>query len=145
MKYNLCSIIIWQGKAFIPSNGRYDNGIFTHIEPVWVGEPLLINLTSIVKKILKTEPKVLPDPTQEDIKVQRDLMPDKTGARSWNRLCKGGISYAIDETEKGFTLEFSQLDSKNRWVFDPIKRKSFPPDTEVESIVQELLGDLEKR
>ncbi len=145
MKYNMCSIIIWQGKVFIPSNGRYDNGIFTNIEPVWVGKPLLTELCSIIKKILSNEPKVLPDPTQEDIKFQRDLMPNVTGARSWKRLCKGGINYVIDSTERGFTLEFSQLDSKNRWIFDPIKRKSFPPNTDLESIVQELLGDLEKR
>jgi hypothetical protein len=145
MKHHLCSIIIWQGKAFVPSNGRYDNGIFTNIEPIWVGEPLLTDLCSIVKKLLSTEPKVLPDPTQEDIKIQRDLMPNVTGARSWNRLCKGGINYVIDETERGFTLEFSQLDAKNRWVYDPIKRKSFPLNTDLESIVQELLGDLEKR
>jgi hypothetical protein len=145
MKYNMCSIIIWQGKVFVPSNGRYNNGIFTNIEPIWVGEPLLPNLTSIVKKILRTEPMVLQDPTQEDIKVQRDLMPNVTGARSWNRLCKGGINYVIDETERGFTLEFSHLDSKNRWVFDPIKRKTFPPNTDLESVVRELLSDLEKR
>jgi hypothetical protein len=145
MKYNMCSIIIWQGKVFIPSNGRYNNGIFTNIEPIWVGEPLVTNLTSIVKAILRKEPKVLPDPTPEELKIRRDLMPNVTGARNWNKLCKGGNSYVIDETERGFTLEFSQLDSKNRWVFDPLKRKTFLLNTDLENIVQELLDDLEKR
>ena len=144
-KFRTSEIIIWNGNAYIPSNAYYRDGIFTSIEPVYVANPAQDELVPIVQAILSKEPVLLPDPTPEDIRTQRDLLPRITGARSWKRLCQYGISYIIELSKKGFLLEMSRLDKRGRWEFDPDKRKTYPRNTDLVVIIQDVLNDLAER
>jgi len=145
MDIQMAAIIIWNGKAFVPSNARYRNGIFTDIEPVHVVNPTLTELVPVVQATLATEPALLPDPTREEVKAQQDLLPKVTGARTWKRLCQKGISYVIEQSPKGVLLEMSRLDTKGRWEFDPDKRRNFAPGTDLTIVIQAVLSDLETR
>lgn len=145
MNIKMSSVIIWEGKAYVPFSAKYRNGIFTDIEPVQIFIPHLDDLVSAVEKVLETEPELLPDPTREEVKIQYNMLPKTTGARSWKRLCQLGINYTIDRSDKGYALEISRLDSKGRWEFDPNKRKIFPPNTDLSVVIQALLDDLATR
>jgi hypothetical protein len=142
----IVSINIWDGKAYIPSSARYDNnGPFTDIEPVYVVNPGMADLLPIILTILSKKPAILPEPTKNEVNERRDLIPKVTGARSWKRLGQQGISYIIELTDKGFLVEMSRLDKKGRWEFDPDKRKTFPPGTDLSILVQAILDDLKTR
>ncbi len=145
MNVRSAAIIIWVGKAFVPSNARYRNGINTSIEPIHIVNPTIVELAPVVTSILSTEPVLLPDPTPEEVKVQRELLLRVTGARSWKRLCQKGISYVIELSAKGVRLEMSRLDGKGRWEFDPDKRTQFPPGTDIAVVIQAVLDDLATR
>jgi hypothetical protein len=145
MDIRIAAITIWNGKAFVASEGRYRNGIFTNIEPVHTVNPTLNELVPLVQAILSTEPTLLPEPTQEEIKARQDLLPRVTGARTWKRLGQKGISYVIEQSPKGILLEMSRLDTKGRWEFDPNKRKNFTPGTDLTTVIQAVLNDLETR
>lgn len=145
MDIRLAAITIWNGKAFVASEGRYRNGIFTNIEPVHVVNPTLNELVPVVQAILSTEPILLPDPTREEIRARQDLLPRVTGARTWKRLGQKGISYVIEQSPKGVLLEMSRLDAKGHWEFDPGKRRNFAPDTDLMTVIQAVLNDLETR
>jgi hypothetical protein len=144
-KIRMVEIIIWNGKAYIPSNGRVPNGLFTNIEPIYQVNPTLDELVPVIQKVLFSEPKSLPELTHDEIKTQRGLIPKITGARSWKRLGQEGISYIIELTEKGFLVEMSRLDAKGRWEFDTNKRTHFPLDTDISIVIQAILDDLKTR
>jgi len=142
----IASVIIWDGKAYIPSNARYDNdGPFTDIKPVYEVNLTMADLLPVVETILSKKPAILPEPTKNEVKERRDLMPRTTGARSWKQLGQRGISYIIELTDKGFLVEMSRLDKKGRWEFDPDKRKIFPPSTDLSIVIQTILDDLKTR
>lgn len=145
MDIRLVAITIWNGKAFVASEGRYRNGIFTNIEPVHVVNPTLSELVPVVQAVLSAEPTLLPDPTREAVKARQDLLPRVTGARSWKRLGQKGISYVIEQSPKGILLEMSRLDAKGRWEFDPDKRRNFALGTDLTTVIQAVLNDLETR
>jgi hypothetical protein len=141
----MASIKIWKNKAYIPSNGIYKNGIFTNIEPVHVVNLDSNEILPIVHEILITEPKLLSDPTSEELKYRKELLPRLTGARSWKKLCALGYSYSIEKTRKSLFLQVAVLDSKGRWIYDPDQEKIYTLDTDLKRIVQDLLDDLSIR
>lgn len=145
MDIRIAAITIWNGKAFVASEGRYRNGIFTNIEPVRAVNPTLNELVPVVQAVLSTEPTLLPDPTPEEIRTRQDLLPRVTGARTWRRLGQKGLSYVIEQSPKGILLEMSRLDAKGRWEFDPDKRRNFAPGTDLMTVIQAVLNDLETR
>ncbi len=140
------AITIWNSKAYIPTPARYVNeGPFTNLEPVHVVNPTQSELVPLVQTILSKKPEILPYPTPEEIKFRRDLLPKATGARSWKRLSQNGIAYGIVLTEKGLTLEVSELDKKGRWIFPLEEQINFPAGTDISVVIQAMLDDLEKR
>lgn len=146
MDIRSAAITIWNNKAYIPTPARYVNeGPFTDLEPVYVVNPTQSELLPIIQSILSEKPEILPNPTPEEIRFRRDLLPKATGARSWKRLSKNGIAYDIVLTEKGFELEISELDRKGRWIFPLEKQINFPASTDLSIVIQAMLDDLEKR
>ena len=145
MKINITQIVLWEGKAYVPSNAQYRNGIFTGVEPIFIIRPTLEELIPIVHSVMAKEPVLLPDPSQEEVKARYELIPKITGARSWRRLCQKGINYVIGFSEKGVTLTMSRLDSKGRWEYDPNKEKNYPMGTSLTVVVHDILDDLASR
>lgn len=142
----IISIVIWDGKAYVPSTGRYVNdGPFSDIEPIHVVDLDFDKLLSIVKMTLSKRPVILPEPSREEVKARKDLLPKVTGAGNWKRLCQKGISYLIEQSPDGFLLEMSRLDDKGRWEFDESKSTRFPPRTDLSLVVQTMLNDLKTR
>jgi hypothetical protein len=145
MKIQIAQIIIWNDKAFVPSNARVPSGLFTSIEPVFEVNPTLDELVPVVQKVLFSKPKSLPQLTREEIKTQQGLLPKITGAHSWKKLGQQGISYIIELTNKGFLVEMSRLDAKGRWEYDPNKRTTFALNTDLSIVIQAILEDLKTR
>ncbi len=146
MDIRSAAITIWNNKAYVPTPARYVNeGPFTDLEPVHVVNPTMSELVPLVQTVLSRIPDILPNPTQEEIKLRRDLLPKATGARSWKNLSQNGIAYDIVLTEKELMLEISELDKKGRWIF-PLKNQiKFPRDTDLSIVIQAMLDDIEKR
>ena len=145
MKINIVQIIIWNSKAFLPSNGIYQNGLFTNVKPVFIVKPSLDELVPIVNSILAKEPVLLPDPSLEEVKEQNQLLLKITGAKNWKQLCQKGINYVIELSDKGIMLTMSRLDPNGRWEYDPNKQKRYQKDTLLSVIVQDILYDLASR
>jgi hypothetical protein len=135
-------IVANDGRAFIPSNARYKNGLRTNIEPVYIAQPNMIELLPIVRKILQTPPTILPDPTQEEVKIRRDLLPRIIGTRNWKSLSQTSMAFLIESSDKGYLLQITRLDSKGRWEFDPSRQRSFQPSTDLRIVVQAILDNL---
>jgi hypothetical protein len=144
MDIRLVTITIWDNKAYISTPARYVNeGPFTDIEPIYAVNPTSSELLPLVQMILSKKPEILPDPTPEEVKFRRDLLPKVTGARSWKRLSHDGVAYNIVWTENGLMLDVSELDKKGRWIFPLEKQKNFPAGTDFSVVILAMLDDLE--
>ncbi len=146
MDIRLVAVTIWNNKAYISTPARYVNeGPFTDIEPIYIVNLTQSELVPLLRTILSKKPEALPNPTSEEIKFRRDLIPKATGARSWKRLSQNGIAYNVVITEKGLMLDISELDRKGRWVFPLEKQVNFPTGTDLSIVIHAMLDDLEKR
>jgi hypothetical protein len=146
MDIRIVAILVWEGKAFVPTQARYhNNGPFTGVAPIYEVKPEPIELLLVVQSILSKKPAVLATPTKDEIKERNDLLPKKTKALSWKRIYQTGIYYIIELSEKGYVLEMSQSQNKGHWEMDPAKRLLFNRQTDLSVIIQAILNDIEKR
>jgi hypothetical protein len=146
MDIRLVSVTIWDNKAYVSTPARYMNeGPFTDLEPIYVADLTESELLPLVQTMLSKKPEILPDPTPEEVRFRRDLLPNATGARSWKRLSRDGIAYNIVRTENGLMLDVSELDKKGRWIFPLEKQMNFPAGTDLSVVIQTMLNDLESR
>lgn len=145
MGFRGVGIIVWKGKAFLPSYAEYSSGIVVHVEPVHVTELSISGLLSSISKVLSSECILLPDPSPEEWKKRKDPILVATGAKSWRELARKGASYGLEWTDQGIRLDISRLDKKGRWEIDPNKVKILPHDTSMDYIVEIILEDIKTR
>ena len=146
----LVVVYIWQGQAYIPTQARYESGIYIGIEPVLVVGLNASELILAIQIIKGTGHKLLPEPkTREEFLAsevgKKDPVLEATGARNWAQLAKKGASYTIGWTEHEIRIDVSRLDKKGRWEFDPEKAKKIPPTTQLSEVVIIILDDIKSR
>jgi len=145
MNQRSVSIVIWQGKAYVPGQARIEAGMWMDVEPVYVSEIELGSLKVAVEKVLSFGHPLLPTPTQEDIKRMKSPLLAATKARSWKDLARAGASYGVDWTDQHVRVDMSYRDKQGRWQNDPAKVRTFPLDTPLEEVLAVILEDIRSR
>lgn len=51
-KIKIVQVIVIGDKAYVPSKGVYPSGLFTSIEPVWIGKSTMDELLPVVPKMV---------------------------------------------------------------------------------------------
>lgn len=138
-------IYVWQGKAYLPIQGRFESGIWVDLEPVYVVGLSTEELVAALEKVLAAGHPRLPDPTKEEWQKRKDPVLAATKARSWTALARNGTSYSIGWTDNQIRVDMSMADSKGRWQFDPEKAHIFPIDTNLQTIAKVILADIRSR
>lgn len=139
------SIVVWQGKAYLPCQARIEAGMWMDVEPVYVSDIDLGSLQVSVEKVLSFGHPLLPTPTQEDVKRMKSPLLAATKARSWKDLAHAGASYGIDWTDQHIRVDISYRDKQGRWQNDPAKVRTFPLDTPLEDVLAVILEDIHLR
>jgi hypothetical protein len=141
---HLVGIIIWQGKAYLPTQAQFESGIYVDIDPVYISEITVADLKKAIHTVKAAGITQLPDPkTHEEFTKRNDPILASTGARSWKNLAKTGKSYNIEWNDNEIRIDMSCLDKKGRWVFDPKKVQLLPQNTPIETIIQVILQDIQ--
>lgn len=139
------SIVVWQGKAYLPCQARIEAGMWMDVDPVYVSDIDLDSLQVSVEKVLSFGHPLLPTPTQEDVKRMKSPLLAATKARSWRDLARAGASYGIDWTGQHIRVDMSYRDKQGRWQNDPAKVRTFPLDTPLEEVLAVILEDIRSR
>jgi hypothetical protein len=145
MESGYAHIVIWDHKASVPTSGELPSGLWVGIKPVRVVSATIPELLPVVRATLAICPVSLPGSTRDARAERVALLPGATGARSWKSLEQYGIAYVITRDDKGYILESSGGDDHGRWEMDPDRRRRFPPETDLEVVLQSLLDDLATR
>lgn len=138
-------IYVWHGKAYLPTQARFESGIYVAVEPVHIASLNAHELSRIILDIKGTKLIRLPSPkAREEFQARKQVVLETTGARSWKQLAQSGVAYTIGWKEN-VRIDMSRLDKKGRWENDPDKVRTLPLDTPVERIVEIILEDLKTR
>ena len=138
-------IYVWQGKAHLPIQGRFESGIWVDLEPVYVADLSIESLVAALEKVLAAGHPRLPDPTKEEWQKRKDPVLAATKAHSWTALARNGLSYSIGWTDDQIRVDMSMVDRKGRWQFDPEKARIFPIDTNLQAIAKVILEDIRSK
>ncbi len=124
----LVVIDVWRGKAYLPTQAKFESGIFVDTEPVHVADLIVDNMTKAIQAVKDAGHAILPDPkTREEFLARKSPVLTATGVRSWKQLAKRGANYSIGWTEDEIRIDMSRLDKKGRWEYDMNKVRILPP------------------
>lgn len=145
-KLTVVGIYVWHGKAYVPTQGQYESGIFVDIDPVYITSINVEQMGKAIRTVKEVGHKKIPDPkTREEFLARKDPILSATGTRNWKQLAKTGASYNIAWTEKEVRIDMSRLNKKGVWEFDLEKVRKLPPDSSIEQIAEIILEDLKTR
>lgn len=145
MRRQEVGIYIWQGKAYLPTQGRFESGIWVDLEPIYVADLSLESLVAALEKVLAAGHSRLTDPTKEEWQKRKDPVLAATKAHSWKALARNGMSYSVGWTDDQIRVDMSMVDGKGRWQFDPEKTRIFPIDTNLQTVANVILEDIRSR
>lgn len=145
MTLRVVGVYISRGKAYLPTQGQFDSGIFADIEPVYVSDLKISDLSSTIQRVLEGAHPKLREPTREEWQKRKDPILAITQARSWKELARRAVSYSIAWADNQIRLDMSRLDKKGRWENDPSRVRILPLDTSLEEIVSLILSDASSR
>lgn len=145
MRRQVVSIYIWKGKAYLPLQGRFDSGIWTDLDPVYVSNLNEGEIVDAINKVLAAGHPRLPDPSKEEWQRRKDPVLAATKASSWKALAREGASYSLGWTHDQIRVDVSMLDKKGRWQFNPEKVRIFPIDANLQLVVAPILEDIRAR
>jgi hypothetical protein len=138
------SVIIRNGKAYVPTFALIKDGPFLIVEPVYEVNPTVEELTEALERVLSTDPAVIPEPTREEMKTRPDPMLKATGARSWKALAQDSLAYGIDWTGRRLWLALPELDKQGRFAADGAKME-LPTNTSMRDLAATILEDAQAR
>lgn len=141
------SITIFDGKAFLPVQGKSDLIGFVETEPVVTCELTPESLTVALEEIVRrgNPPTRHPSAAQQR---QQTPLEKATGLRGWKRLArasamKAGISWVRDEGR--VKIAFSPRGAKDNLNEDYSNRKEFPIDTPLRVLAKCILDEWRDR
>ncbi len=142
-RFDIASIYLLKGKAYLPTQVRFEMEGSIHGEPVYCCDIQQTEIVKALEKVLETQQQRLPHPeSMKEVYEQAALpMLRATKLRSWKQLAKVSASYMIRWDQDEIALSISQLDSRGRFEFPKSKKQIFPKNTSLDELVEAVLRD----
>jgi hypothetical protein len=140
--YSMATVIIYEGKAYVPANAEIEGGPYFAIEPVFETGLIVDEIVNALAQVREIGHPALPPLTNEDMKRRRDPILKATGAKSWTQLAKEGAAYTIYWQPDQVTLYLSGTDDRGR--FKSSHSKVYPVETPLETLVEAILEDIQR-
>ncbi|HEX9116630.1 MAG TPA: hypothetical protein VGA61_11220, partial [Anaerolineae bacterium] len=141
----LLSVIVYKGKAFVPTSYEVDKGLYRTDEPIRVVKLDLEALQSALEDAFQLGNPPYNRQLHERARSHKDVVLQATHATSWLALARHGYSYGIAWRTIEAVLAVSRVDEKGRFVDDPSKTQHFAPDTSMKVIAEAILADMSAR
>jgi hypothetical protein len=142
----IVQIFVWRGKAYVPAQGRMEGGgPFLTIEPVVTVDLARDAIVGAIKSALSVGHPSVPRMTRVELDRRISPILAATGARNWGEFYRGAVLYVIEWGPTGTYLQFSNQGPKGGWLFDAKRRRDFPREVDIGSIVDVIMEDIHSR
>jgi hypothetical protein len=141
------SVFIMHNKAYVPSSVELaERGAFMSVEPVYVVELNIEELTQALEHVLTVDSPIIPTPTLEEFKSYRDPVLAATGARSGLALRRNSLAYGISLSDDGVLIALPEFDKQGRGRVTPFSpRVQLPATASIRDIAAAILNDADSR
>jgi hypothetical protein len=139
------SIVVWQGKAYIPVSTQLELGGWLDQDPVYKTDLNMESMRSAIENVLQAQDSDLSSAVDEERKKKKDPILRATKAKSWYELAKTGASYSIDWLEDMIRVDMTYPGAKHKFQFDPDKTQEFSTNTKLTNILAVILEDIKSR
>jgi len=139
------SVIIRQGKAYVETYARTNEGVYMAMDPIYTVSLSVTELTEALEKVYKSGNKLIPHPSQEELRHRPDPVLKAAKVKSWKKLAQGSATYGIAWGLDGVLLEMSKLDKNWRVVQTSATTRKFDSNVSFEEIAQTILNDVRSR
>jgi hypothetical protein len=134
-------LIIYKGKVYLQTKARTDQGATIIVDPVYIAKASLSEIKPILIIMMKDGNPRIPHP--EDFSKIKQVTLIATRVKSWKQLIQNAAAYSIIWRANDIVLEMSRPNSKLEW--DISRERIFPPDTDLDMIIQAILDDVHSR
>ena len=141
----LIGVIIRHNKAYAPINAKMTGGGYLEVEPVYVADLTVEDLTRVFNHVASQGNPQLPSLSKEHFQARKDPMLQATGAKSWKAMARNSASYTIAWHDNQVTLFMSRLDRKGRFEADPSKTRTYPESASLSILAEVILEDAQGR
>lgn len=137
----VASVIIYRGKAYVPTTAQMEADPYLDIEPVYLADLTVDELTQALERAIAAGNPKIPTPSLEEFQHRKDPILAATGARSWRALARQGRAYTIEWRGDKILLYFSELDGKGRFASGVGRFLEFATDIDIRTIAGNILND----
>lgn len=141
----IAGAIVRNQKAYLCVKAETEAGFYIDVEPVFIADLNVDDFTSSLEKVIALGHPKISTPTPSEMKQRKDPILTATKTKNWKALAKNSVSYSLSWTQDGIVLYISRLDKKGRFEIDPNKTTIFPKETELRTIVETILVDIQSR
>lgn len=138
-------IYVFRGRAYLPTMGRLESGIWIHLQPVIEIELNHQELASAMKKIIDGGHKVLTFEEKEEWKKRRQPLLIATKCKSWRSLARNSAHYSVSKHKNNTIVDMSLPGVKSKGQFDSNKAKYYHQEVSLKEIAQVILDDVHTR
>jgi hypothetical protein len=141
----LIGVLVRHNRAYIPINAKMAGGGYLEVEPVYMANLTIEDLTRVFNHVASQGTPQLPPLSKEYFQARKDPMLQATGAESWKAMAKDSASYSIAWHNNQVTLYMSRLDKKGRFESDPGKTRAYPESVSLSTLAEVILEDAKSR
>ncbi len=140
MNIRSASVIIYQDKAYVPTEAQMETGPYLAIEPVYVAGLTPEEIAQALAQAIAAGHPRVPGMTRDEFRKRRDPILKATKARSWKELYQKGGVYGIEFREDEILI-YTHSE-------DPLKVGNilrFPSDASLRDLAEAILNNFRAR
>jgi hypothetical protein len=137
-----CTCYLREGKVYIPTLGKMDQGFYRVIEPVTVVDVSDTDAlhAAFSETIARGNPKV----PRLFRSTTPPIVPKYAGVRSWKAFARDASTWGINEREGIFRIQGYRKDRPGGWVEDNENVAIFPPGTSAGEVIERMIAILQE-
>ena len=146
-KFEIVTIYICMGKAYIPTQIRYETEQSMDGEPVYICDLVQDEFIEVFEKILRAQKVRLPRPKSMDeiYKSADSPILRATKKRNWIQLAKECTVYMIVWAQEEISISISQLDNRGRFEFPNSLKTTYSKNMTLADLAKIVLLDYKSR
>lgn len=142
MGRHVINLVVWNGKAYLPTLAQLESGIWVHLDPIFSAPINSEALVPLIEKLKAGGHSQLPNMSKVELEKRKYPLLKATGAKSWRELTSSGVSYLVNWTDREVRVDMTYVDKKGRWLNDPKKVRLLALDALLETILATIFEDI---
>jgi hypothetical protein len=138
----LSHFFLKNGIVYIPTVVQLKTGAYQDVDPVTVvAVTKSKDLHHSVSDAIARKNMVVPPPTKG--KWPQPVLLQYAGVKTWSAFARGASLWSIEKTKENYQIIGYRTHPKGYWARDPGQKIDFPPETSIDTVVEQMIAILQ--